>query len=51
MWIDYMADDSHEMSRLIFFKNEKKKKKQYMTISSAAVVTGILRLHFFPYMS
>ena len=40
MWIICQADDSHEMSRLVFFVKWKKKKK----LSSAAVVTGALRV-------
>ena len=35
-----LADDSHEMSRLVFSGKKKKKKK----VSSAAVVNGALRV-------
>ena len=36
------ADDSHEISRLVFF--EKLEKKKYFKMSSAAVVIGTLRV-------
>ena len=39
MWIVCQADDSHEMSGLVFFEKKKKKK-----LSSAAVVIGALRV-------
>ena len=44
MWIICQADDSHEMSRLVFSEKKKKKKKKKM--SSAAVVTGTLRVQY-----
>ena len=38
-----MADNSHEISRLVFFeKIKKKKKKKKLKMSSAAVVIGAL---------
>ena len=39
-----LADDSHEMSRLVFSEKKKKKKK----LSSAAVVTGALTVKHLP---
>ena len=40
MWIVCQADDSHEISRLVFFEKLKKKLKML----SAAVVIGALRV-------
>ena len=40
-----MADDSHEMSRLIF--QEKQMKRIYLKMSSAATVIGALRVKLF----
>ena len=42
MWIICQADNSLEMSRLVF--SEKKKKKKIKNFSSAAVVIGVLRV-------
>ena len=42
MRIVCQADDSHEMSKLVF--SEKKKKKNKKKLSSAAVVIGALRV-------
>ena len=39
-----LADDSHEISRLVFF--EKLKKKKYFKMSAVAVVIGALRVSF-----
>ena len=44
MWIVCLADDSHEISRLIIFENYKKKKK-IVKMSSAAVFLGALRVN------
>ena len=37
----YRADDSYEMSRLIFYKNN----KIYLKVSSVAVLIGALRVN------
>ena len=42
MWILCLAEDSLETSSLIF--SEKKTMKKYLWMSSAAVVTGALRV-------
>ena len=45
MWIVCQADNSHEMSRLVFSENKKKKKKKKKKkMSSAAVLIGTLRV-------
>ena len=45
MSIVCQVDDSHEMSRLVFSeKNNNKKNKKIKKLSSAAVVTGALRV-------
>ena len=44
VWILYLAEDSHEISSLIF---SEKKMKKYLWISSAAVVIGTLRVKSF----
>ena len=41
MWIVCQADDSHEISRLVFFE----KLKKYFKMSSAAVVIGALKVN------
>ena len=44
MWLTCLADDSHKMSRLIFYEKKKKKEKQYFKLLSAAVLIGTLRV-------
>ena len=42
MWIICQADDSHELSRLIFFEQYKKKiNKKFKTLSAAVVIGTI----------
>ena len=41
MWIVCLADESHEMSRLIFYE---KYKKKYFKVSSAAIVIGAFKV-------
>ena len=45
MWIICFADDSHKMSRLIFFEYKKKEKKEKNKNMSAAVVIGTLKVN------
>ena len=44
MWIICQANDSHEISGLVFFE---KLKKIYFKMSSAAVVIGALRVNIY----
>ena len=41
MWIVYLADNSHEMSRYFF----EKKKKKYFKVSSIAVLIGAIKVN------
>ena len=43
MWIVCSADDSHEISRLVFSEKSKKKKKKFR-MSSAKILLGALRV-------
>ena len=47
MWIICLADDSHEMSRIIFSLKQNKKSE---LSSAAAIGTGTLRVNIIPFL-